>query len=316
MGMNPAELPAGHPPLGDQPRGPRAKWTTPMGWTEAPLGSMRVASFRIASGDLRAEVSVIPLLGTGGGDLENVNRWRGEVGLSPITEAELKQQAQTVLVHGQAASVFDMEGKTADGTMGRVVAAIQHRDGTAWFFKLAGDSELVAKQKESFIAFLESFQFLKGDDTPSQPVARPRASGEPQWDVPSGWKEGPAGQFLTAKFIIQGEGNARAEVNVSTSAGDGGGLAANVNRWRQQIGLDPLSPDEIVQSAKTIEVTKGIASVVEMRGTDQRTGNAASVVGVIVMQENRAWFYKLAGDEKVVASQREAFLKFAQGVRY
>jgi hypothetical protein len=315
-GMTPAEMPAGHPPLGGQPMGARAKWTMPTGWTEAPLGSMRVASFRIASGDLRAEVSVIPLLGTGGGDLENVNRWRGEVGLPPISEDELKQQAQTVQVDGRPASFFDMEGKTADGTMGRVVAAIQHRDGTAWFFKMAGDSDLVAKQKELFVAFLESFQFLKGDETPSQPVARPRVSGEPQWDVPNGWKEGPAGQFLTAKFIIQGEGNARAEVNVSNSAGDGGGLAANVNRWRQQIGLDPLSPDEIVKSSKTMEVTKGIASVVEMRGTDQRTGNPASVIGVIVMQDGRAWFYKLAGDERVVESQREAFLKFAQGVRY
>jgi hypothetical protein len=315
-GMERTELPAGHPPMGGQPMGARAKWTMPVGWTEAPLGSMRVASFRIASNDKRAEVSVIPLAGTGGGDLENVNRWRGEVGLAPITDDELKKQAQPVQVDGQAASLFEMDGKTADGTAGRVVAAIQHRDGTAWFFKMAGDNELVAQHKSSFVSFLESFQFLKGDETPPQTVSRPRASGEPQWDVPSGWKEGPAGQFLTAKFIIQGDGNTRAEVNVSNAAGDGGGFAANVNRWRQQIGLNAMSPDELVKASKTIEVTKGIASVVEMRGTDARTGNPASVVGVIVMQEGRAWFYKLAGDEKVVEAQRETFLQFVQGVRY
>jgi len=314
--MEQAQMPEGHPPLGGEPTSARAKWTTPAGWTEAPLGSMRLASFRIASDDKRAEVGVIPLMGTGGGDLENVNRWRGEVGLSPITDDELKQQAHTVQVDGRAASLFDMDGKTADGAAGRVVAAIQHRDGTAWFFKMAGDSELVGKNKEAFVSFLGSFQFVKGDATPPQTVTRPRASGEPQWDVPGGWKEGATGQFLTAKFIIQGEGGARAEVNVSNAAGDGGGFAANVNRWRQQIGLAALSPDELVKSSKTIEVPKGIASVVEMRGTDARTGNPASVVGVIVMQEGRAWFYKLAGDEKIVETQREAFLKFAQGVRY
>jgi hypothetical protein len=315
-GMERTELPAGHPPMAGQPMGARAKWTVPVGWREAPLGTMRVASFRIVSGDKRAEVSVIPLAGTGGGDLENVNRWRGEVGLPPLTEDELKKMTQLVQVDGKEASLFEMAGKTVDGAAGRVVAAIQHRDGTAWFFKMAGDDELVAQHKSSFISFLESFQFLKGNETPPLTESPSRASGEPQWDVPSGWKAVPAGQFLTAKFVIQGDGDTRAEVNISNAAGDGGGFAANANRWRQQIGLDAMSPDELVKASKTIEVTSGIASVVEMRGTDARTGKAASVVGVIVMQEGRAWFYKLAGDEKVVEAHREAFLKFVQEVKY
>ena len=114
----------------------------------------------------------------------------------------------------------------------------------------------------------------------------------------------PGGQFLVAKFTIAGDG--QASVNVSTSAGDGGGLAANVNRWRKQIGLGELTGDEVAQSVKTI----GPVTFVEMRG------QKASLVGAIVLQPGQAWFYKLMGDAPVVTAQQEAFIKFVQGVRY
>ncbi len=61
--------------------------------------------------------------------------------------------------------------------------------------------------------------------------------GQPNWQVPAGWQEVSGGQFLVAKFNLTGDNGATAAVNVSSSNGDGGGLAANVNRWRGQLGL-------------------------------------------------------------------------------
>jgi hypothetical protein len=40
------------------------------------------------------------------------------------------------------------------------------------------------------------------------------------------------------------------------------------------------------------------------------------LVGVIVSQADRTWFYKLMGDAKVVESQKDAFTQFVQGVKY
>jgi len=50
------------------------------------------------------------------------------------------------------------------------------------------------------------------------------------------------------------------------SAGDGGGLAANVNRWRKQLGLSDLSDDELAKAAKTVETASGKASFDDLCG--------------------------------------------------
>src|SRR6266705_355424 len=53
------------------------KWNLPAGWEEVPPGEMRLASFRIkGENGKQADVSIVPLGGRGGGDLDNVNRWR------------------------------------------------------------------------------------------------------------------------------------------------------------------------------------------------------------------------------------------------
>ena len=136
--------------------------------------------------------------------------------------------------------------------------------------------------------------------------------GQPNWQVPTGWTEVPAGQFLVAKFTLTGDGGATAAVNVSSSPGDGGGLAANVNRWRGQLGLA-----SIVEVLTTpVQISTGKASLVDFSGTDARTSQPARLVGIVVTRPDQTWFYKLMGDAKVVESQKVAFTQFVQGVKY
>ncbi len=69
------------------PATPQLRLTLPAGWKESPPSEFRVASFRVRGKDARedADVSVVPLPGDAGGDLANVNRWRGQVDLAPVT---------------------------------------------------------------------------------------------------------------------------------------------------------------------------------------------------------------------------------------
>lgn len=291
----PSELPAGHPDISAAPAKLQLTWTLlPAGWTEIPPGEMRVASFKVTGDNgQQADVSAIPLPGIAGGDLSNVNRWRGQVGQPSVTEEELKATAESIEIAGQPAALYDQAGES-----GRILAVIQHREGTAWFYKMTGDSELVAEQKPVFIEFLKSLRFATGE--------APVASNSPRWNAPAHWKEVPGGQFLVAKFTITGDDNAQAAVNVSSSAGDGGGLAGNVNRWRKQLGLSELTGDEI---AATV-VTRGPATFVEMSGPN------AALVGAVVLRPGQAWFYKLMGNPKLVAAEKEAFTKFVEEVNY
>ena len=119
-----------------------------------------------------------------------------------------------------------------------------------------------------------------------------------------------------AKFTISGEGNAQAAVNVSASAGNGGGLAGNVNRWRGQLGLPTVPEAEVRKGLTEIDVAGGKATVVELTGTDARTNRKARLVGALVTRGGQTWFYKLMGDEAVVEREKPAFTTFLKSVHY
>ncbi len=337
-------LPPGHPDISSAAAGsmpaasasalPQLTWKTPDGWTEVPPSEMRVASFKVTAADGKsADVSVIPLPGLAGSDDANVNRWRGQVGLSPVSADELKKSAEDVTAAGQPAQLYDLAGQNpGSGDTERILGVIQHRDDMAWFFKMTGDAGLVEQQKPAFVTFLKSLNFAATPATAALPPSHPSvgdmgmgaspaaapisSEGKPNWQVPSGWQEMPAAQLLVAEYAITGADGAKAEVNVAELSGDGGGLLANVNRWRRQIGLGAVDDSGLAGLTAFLDVTGGRATLVDLNGTDARTGQPTRLVGVIVPMNGQTWFYKLMGDAKVVESQKAAFTQFVQGVKY
>jgi hypothetical protein len=331
-------LPPGHPDISTMPATPAGMdaagappptWTTPSGWTEAAPGEMRVASFKITgAGGKTADVSVIPLAGMAGGDDANVNRWRGQVGLASVSSEELQKAAEKIEAGGQPAQLYDVAG-----TDQRILGVIQHRGDMTWFYKMTGDTGLVEQQKPAFIEFLKSLNFGAAaaaaqtalpsghpaiGDMGTMPPAPAISSGaaKPNWQVPAGWQEVPAAQFLLAEFSIAGANGAKAEVNVAQLDGDGGGLLANINRWRRQIGLAALDEAGLTGAVTSLDVAGGKGTLVDMSGTDAQTGQPTRLVGVIVPMNGGTWFYKLMGDSNVVESQKAAFTQFVRGVKY
>ncbi|OHE88955.1 MAG: hypothetical protein A3G75_13040 [Verrucomicrobia bacterium RIFCSPLOWO2_12_FULL_64_8] len=85
----PKDVPAG-PTITAETPAPAIRWQTPAGWQEQAAGNVRQGSFLVAGeGGAQADMSVISFPGDVGGDLANVNRWRNQIQLPPITEAEL-----------------------------------------------------------------------------------------------------------------------------------------------------------------------------------------------------------------------------------
>ena len=335
-----ASIPAAHSPTDGHDHGhggmtramPKVSYTTPQGWQEAGAGDMRVAGFSIAGANGQAaQVAITPLPGMEGRESLIVNMWRQQVGLSELSAEETAKELTPVDIGSVPGKMFDMSGKSGAGGVIRIVTAMMHRGEQSWFFKLQGDDELVTAQKQNFVTFLKSVKIEEGAAsalpeghppiTGGNPTPKPAASvaareGGPSWAVPAGWTEVSGGQFLFAKFTIAGDGGAQAAVNVSTSAGDGGGLSANVNRWLGQIGKSPWSEGELQKNAKEIDVAGGKAMFVEMSGTDGRTGQSAMILGAMTTRNGAAWFYKLMGEPRLVEAQREAFTKFVKEVKY
>jgi len=263
--------------------------------------------------------------------------------LPEVSESELPKLAQTIQVGGKSAPLYELAGETpGSGEKERMLVAIVRREDTAWFFKMLGDDQIVAKEKPAFVSYLNDFNFnsagssggsTSGSDAqpqlpPSHPpigaalgASAPVASaasteGRPNWQVPAGWKEIPGGQFLVAKFSVPGAGNNSATVNVSSSAGSGGGVAMNVNRWRGQLGLNELPDADVNKLAKPVDIAGGKATLVDMIGTDPKNGQKTRLLAAVVPQNNQTWFYKLMGPEATVGETKDAFLAFIKSAKY
>jgi hypothetical protein len=310
-GMN-MDAPSGLPPL---------KWTLPAGWQEKALQDMRVGSFTAPGKDgQNADVSVIPLP-TMAPEMElgNFNMWRGELQLPPATKAE---SVPVTIGSGQGKLFEISDGKTP----GRIMVAVLDREGTSFYFKMRGDDAAVREQKPAFLEFLKSVSFEAAPAVAmtdphagmtAAPASAPAQGGaDTGAGLPAGWKEIPNPQMLLAKYVIQGSGDAKADVNVSMLNGQGGGVMMNISRWRGQLGLPPLSEEDFSKQAQTLDLPGGKATVVDMTGTDAKTGKAARLVGVIAPQGGDTWFYKLMGDEQVVGQQKDTFLKFIQTAKF
>ena len=97
---------------------------------------------------------------------------------------------------------------------------------------------------------------------------------------------------------------------------EGGGLLANANRWRKQLGLGAVGEKDLPQFEQSLDVPGGRATLVDFAGVNAETGAPTRLVGAIVAQNGQTWFYKLMGDGQIVAQQRDAFTKFIQSANY
>ncbi len=308
---------------------PRIHWVVPSGWDTLPPGQMLVGKFSAPTPDGRsALITVVPLPGEAGNEVDNVNRWRGQVKLPPVTAAEIK--SENLSVGGKPAKRYDL-------TSAEVIPPSQHKtrlvvvsalvDGTSWFFKLTGDEDLVATRLAAFDQFLKSVVFGSVPATAGIPVTPtpvpdtpvPQVSGAapgsgPQWEVPQGWKTLPSSQMKVGNFSI-GEGESSASVTVTTFPGDVGGALANVNRWRGQIGLGPVSEGEMGALVTALDVDGGKAMLVDMTGPNAGTGQKTRLIAVTIRRGENSWFFKMMGDEALVAKQKAGFIHFVQSTR-
>jgi hypothetical protein len=100
--------------------------------------------------------------------VNNINRWRGEVGLPPVAD-EGGEQFTKVKVAGEDAVVFDFAAPAAQAAAPaaaqapaadarRSYVAIVPKGGDVWFLKLIGPATTVTEQRANFDAFLQSLQ--------------------------------------------------------------------------------------------------------------------------------------------------------------
>lgn len=138
------------------------------------------------------------------------------------------------------------------------------------------------------------------------------------YDLPEGWAEVPRSSMRMLNFAF-GE-NGEGECYLAILAGDSGGLEANVNRWRGQMGLEPAGADEIA-SLPTKKLFGRDAVFISLDGDFRGFGAPEPqkdyrMLGLIMWNDELGGvFAKMTGPRELVKAHAEKFDAFCGSVR-
>ena len=294
----------------------RLVWTAPAQWKTKVASAMRKASYTVGEdGASGGDLAITAFPGDVGGDLANINRWRGQLQLSPLSETELAGALTLVESGGLKIRVVELAGTVADKPQ-RMLGAIVPYRGTTWFFKLTGPDALIANEKPVYLEFIRT---VKPSSFPSVvPVVSVSAVPETvqanhpglTWIAPDHWRSKPASAMRKATYLVPGEDGASAELSVTAFPGAVGGELANVNRWRGQLQLPSLTEDELGGSIEHLKVNGLSVALVDLTGGP--ADKPQRMLGAIVPSEGENWFFKLTGPAALVAREKPAFRAFVQ----
>jgi hypothetical protein len=109
-----------------------------------------------------------------------------------------------------------------------------------------------------------------------------------------------------------------AEAYVSVLSGPAGGTEANINRWRNQMGInEPMAAADIANLPK-IEVMGKQCPLIELKG--QFTGMSggpqtdAMLLGTVCELPGQTVFVKMTGPAAAVEANRDKFVAFSQSL--
>ncbi len=344
--------PATNRPAGSQPAGsgaasgtPELKWDTPPGWIAKAPTDMRIANFQVGA-DPEAECYLTVLQGSGGGLLSNVNRWRGQMGLPPVSETDVANMPRRKLL-GAPAAYIDIQGQfTGMGAAAqadyRMVGAILSLPQGAVFVKMVGSVASLEGQEEGFAYFCDSMRLedpsggevhgpgdghnhggedLQAGMGSAEPDlsqtdfgGMPATSGSLRFEAPEGWVREDPKPMREVSYRMGTD----SECYVAILGGNGGGVEANFNRWRGQLGLPAFSASELAALPRILVLGQK-ASMMEAHGDFTGMGgdtqSGSGLLGLVCPQGSQTIFIKMIGPSDELRAERERFVEFCQSMR-
>jgi hypothetical protein len=289
----------------------------PANWEPQPLSQMRQASFLVkGENDAVADISFVSLGSAAGNVLENVNRWFDQLGQPGITEQKLGEIAQRLRTSSGDVTIVDLAGLPdhADPARdGRIVAAMLTTASSTLFFKMRGNADLTEAQKGDFIKWVAAVcNAHTSSGTAQIAAAAPQTANAPQirWKTPENWTEVPSSSMRYASFSAPAKEGAKVDISVVTFPGDGGNDADNINRWRGQIGLEPLDPNVVASQVAPLKTADTTFSTTDIASEKTRT------IAAWTRRDGRVWFFKATGPNTAVEKEKLNFVKFIESIRF
>lgn len=300
-------------------------------WKKLQPSSMLLSKYQIEGEEgATVDVTFSTLRSAPGGLLANINRWRGQLGQEPFADdAALKNNTSTVPSGFGDAVLVDVEGLLTDADPkkdGRLIGVIAEKGANAWFFKLRGNAALSAAERENFIKWIASVKPVassepskvpmhgtapgEGITPPKEAAVAPAGDGSVTWQLPDGWTPANGSSARYATISITGADGSKGELAVTHFPGDVGGDLANVNRWRGQIGLEPIKEAELASSVTHVIAGPKTIKVMDATGPQNRCAAGWAAHG------GETWFFKFTGPDALVTAEKAKFNAFLESIRF
>jgi hypothetical protein len=323
----PAAVPEPAPPAAPQagiPSTPR--WRLPAGWTELPGSGMRFATLVVEPGNPPLEVRVTPLSQAARDLVDNVNRWRLQIGLPAVMATEVGESVTEIRAGDATIEMVDLTGPaTAEEPSRRILAGILPGGESVWFFLMLDRADRVAPHVGAFADFLKSVRLEAAPAAMAGGGSAPPAAGAAgagsaggaggaggmAWTLPAGWTLDPTPRDMRVATITVGGG--AAELAITRFGGPGGDLLANINRWRNQLGLPPVAA-AADQPAEPVTVAGHAAGLIDISEAGEAPARRRTMV-VGFNEGDANWFIKLTGPHDRLTAEAAAFRSFLGSVR-
>lgn len=128
----------------------------PEGWKEIPAKQFTLKAFEVVDGDDRLDITISR---AGGKMDDNMNRWRGQIGLPPTSLADIEASFKPCEVNGLPGHFIEMhQGEKAEARESIIGIVIPQGDQT-WFLKVRGSTKLAERERENFDSFAKSVRW-------------------------------------------------------------------------------------------------------------------------------------------------------------
>jgi hypothetical protein len=183
-----------------------------------------------------AMVAAIAVLIAGCGQRDDITRYT-------VPKPEVIDPTLTAKAPGPAAAAVETQ------TLGLIIPSGE----MSWFFKLTGPKEAIEPLEEAFMEFVKTVKLSGGPDA------------EPTWTLPGGWQQLPGSQFRYATIRMPTMDSGKPpDITVSQAGGD---VLSNINRWRGQLNLKPVSESGLAETTEKLEIDGREATYVSLVGT-------------------------------------------------
>jgi hypothetical protein len=134
------------------------------------------------------------------------------------------------------------------------------------------------------------------------------APGTYTWQPPAGWTEVESTSRMRLVSFSVPHGDEVGDLSVIKLGGGAGGMLANLNRWRRQLGLEAVGPDAPEAAGEVTEASAGTFTWWSI--VNEEADPSVGMLAGMLEAPDHVLFVKLTGTRELIAASETGFVEF------